>query len=80
MTTDTLVTTDSRGRVTVGHPDQRFRLTETSDGALILEPVMIMSSLERRFLANADLQAQIAHARAHPELAVERPRRHMSTS
>ncbi|MGZ4619584.1 MAG: hypothetical protein ACXV5Q_13650 [Frankiaceae bacterium] len=45
------------------------------DGTLILEPVVVVTELERRFLANAALQAQIEYARQHPEQRVDRPRR-----
>ena len=77
MFTDTLVETDSRGRASLGRPGKRYRLTESSDGTLTLEPAIIMTDLERRFLANTELQAQIAYAREHPEQAVERPRRRL---
>ena len=40
---------------------------EESDGTLVLEPAVVVTELERRFMANAALQAQIKDARKHPE-------------
>ena len=71
----TLVTTDGRGRASLGHPNQGYRLTEHADGTLVLEPAVVMSELERRFLADTDLQAQIAYYRAHPDELVTSTRR-----
>lgn len=48
---------------------------EEPDGTLILEPAVVITELERRFMANATLQAQIAFAREHPEERVPRKRR-----
>lgn len=80
MSADTgrLVETDSRGRATVGHPDTRYLLHEHADGTLVLEPAVIMSELERKFMANAALQNQIAHAKDHPENRVPRKRRRLT--
>ena len=76
ITQERIIDTDSRGRATIGHPDQRYLLREQSDGAIVLEPAVVMSELERRFLANTEIQEQIAHARAHPEERVRwQPRR-----
>jgi len=75
--TDWLIDTDSRGRASLGRPGRRYRMTESPDGTLTLEPASLITDLERRFLANTDLQAQLAYARAHPEQAVERPRRRL---
>ncbi len=72
---DQLIETDSRGRASLGRPDRRYLLREESDGTLILEPAVVMTELERRFLANAALQAQIDYARQHPEQRIDRPRR-----
>lgn len=75
MTGTRLVTTDSRGRATVGRPDQSFLLYEQEDGTLVLEPAVVISELEHRYLANATMQAQIEYARAHPEERVPRKQR-----
>lgn len=72
------VTSDPRGRVSVGHPDRSFLLHEEEDGTLILEPAVVMSELEQRFLKNAAVQAQIEFARAHPEQRVARRSRNAS--
>jgi hypothetical protein len=69
---DQIVETDSRGRASLGHPDQRYLMHEESDGTLILEPATVVTELERRYMANATLQAQIEYARAHPEQRVPR--------
>ena len=70
-----LVTADPRGRVTVGQPDRPYLVHEEPDGTVVLEPAVVMSELERRFLENAALQASIEYARAHPEQRVgRRPR------
>lgn len=70
-----LVTTDARGRATVGRPDQSFLLYEQEDGTMILEPAVVISELEHRYLANAAMRAQIEYARAHPEERVPRKQR-----
>ena len=77
MLTEVLLDTDSRGRASLGRPGRRYRMTEANDGTITLEPASIITDAERRYLANTDLQAQIAHARAHPEEAVERQRRRL---
>lgn len=69
---DQIVETDNRGRASLGKPGGRYLMHEESDGTLILEPAVVVTELERRFMANSALQAQIAFAREHPELA--RPR------
>ncbi len=70
-----LVTSDPRGRLTVAQPDRQYLVHEEDDGTLVLEPAVVISELEHRFLANAALQAQIAYARDHPEQRVSRRRR-----
>ena len=70
-----LVETDSRGRASLGRPNRRYLLHEESDGTLVLEPAVVMTELERRFLANRELVAQIEDARSHPERRVTRPAR-----
>lgn len=69
---DQIVETDARGRASLGRPDRRYLMHEESDGTLVLEPAVVLTELERRFLANSALQAEIAHARAHPEQRVKR--------
>jgi len=69
---DQIVETDARGRASLGRPGRRYLMHEESDGTLVLEPAVVVTELERRFLANAALQAQINYARAHPEQRVRR--------
>lgn len=73
-----VVDTDKRGRATLGPADRRYLMHEESDGTLILEPAVVVSELERRFMANAAIQAQIAYAQDHPEQRVSRTRRRLT--
>jgi len=75
--TATIVDTDARGRASLGRPGRRYLMHEEPDGTLVLEPATVITELERRFLANAALQAQIEEARAHPERQVPRQRRRL---
>jgi len=69
------VTADVRGRVAIGRPDRAFLMHEEDDGTVVLEPAVVMSELEQRFLRNAGVQAQIEYAREHPEERVGRSAR-----
>jgi len=53
--------------MTVGKPDGTYILHEEPNGTIILEPAVVMSEEEYRFMSNAKIQADIAHAKAHPE-------------
>jgi hypothetical protein len=68
-----IVETDARGRASLGKPLGRYLMHEESDGTIILEPATVVTELERRFMANSVLQAQVAYAREHPEQ--QRPRK-----
>lgn len=70
---DQIIETDARGRASLGRPSRRYLMHEESDGTLVLEPAVVVTELERRFMANSTLQAQIAYAKEHPEQ--QRPRR-----
>jgi hypothetical protein len=72
---DQIVETDARGRASLGRPGRRYLLHEESDGTLVLEPAVVVTELERRFLANAAVQAQIEYAKAHPDERIKRRRR-----
>lgn len=72
MSASRLVTADPRGRLTVGEADRSYLVHEEPDGTVVLEPAVVMSELERRFLENAALQASIEYARQHPEQRVTR--------
>lgn len=77
MTTPmTLIEVDARSRVTLpGKANRRYLVREEDDGTVILEPAVVMSELEARYLANPELQARVAHGRAHPEQGRPRPER-----
>ena len=62
-----IITTDQRGRAPIGHPGQRYITTEDETGTITLEPAVVISELEHKFLSNLDLQARIAYMDAHPE-------------
>ncbi len=71
-----MVEVDARSRVTLpGKAHRRYLLHEQDDGTMILEPAVVISELEARYRANPQLQAQIEHARAHPEQSQPRPSR-----
>lgn len=80
MTSQTpMIDVDGRNRVTLpGKAHRRYLLHEQPDGTLILEPAIVMSEREARYLGNPDLQARIQYARAHPEDARPRPARRTS--
>jgi len=71
----TLIETDARGRTTLPGRNQRYVLHQQSDGALVLEPAIVMTEAERKFLANTELQERIAYLDAHPEEFVKSERR-----
>jgi len=76
--TRVLLETDQRGRLTLpGVIKRRFLARTEDDGTIILEPAVVMSEAEHKFLANAELQASIAHYEAHPEQLVPRQRRRL---
>lgn len=72
---DQIIDTDARGRASLGQPNHRYLMHEESDGTLVLEPAVVITELERRFLANTEVQEQIAYARAHPEQRIRRSQR-----
>ena len=71
-----LISTDTRGRATLGQPNRDYRVTSCTDGSLLLEPAVVVSELELRFLSNTALQSEIAHYHAHPDELVVSARRH----
>lgn len=76
--TRVLLETDRRGRLTLPGADKRRFLARTeTDGTIILEPAVVMTEAERKFLANTELQATIAHYDSHPEQLVARRRRRL---
>lgn len=75
-TTATLIESDARSRVTLpgNKGNRRYLMHEEPDGTLILEPAVVMSELERRYLLS-EVAAQVEDARAHPERRTGRPTR-----
>ena len=71
----TLIETDARGRTTLPGGRCRYILSTQADGALLLEPAVVMTQAEQRFLANTELQERIADLEAHPEQFVRSDRR-----
>ena len=57
-----LVRADARGRLSLGRPHAEFLLSEQPDGALVVEPTALVSSLEAALLANDDIQHSMAMA------------------
>lgn len=71
----TVLTTDARGRLTLGPKNQTFAVTELEDGALLLEPAVVMTRADLAFATTEGLQVQVAASLAHPEDGVSYRRR-----
>ncbi len=72
----TMIELDGRSRVTLpGKAGRRYLIHEEADGVLVLEPAVVISEAERRYLADPALQASVKYARKHPEEARPRPKR-----
>lgn len=54
-----IVTTDGQGRATLGPQDQIYRVTELEDGALLLEPVRVLTEVEHAVLGTPGLVEQL---------------------
>ncbi len=48
--------------MSLGRPNTTFIMSEQPDGAIVLEPAVIVSALEARFLADDNLQDRLARA------------------
>ncbi len=73
----TLVELDDRRRLSlgkIGH-HSRYLVHEEPDGTIILEPAVVLSEAEARFIANSDLVAQVEDNRAYPDRGRTRPAR-----
>jgi hypothetical protein len=71
-----LIETDGRSRVVLpGHPDQRFLMTEQSDGSLLLEPAVVVSQAQAEYDGTPQLQELLARATASPTIRRSRSRR-----
>lgn len=72
MTTTTparsiMIEADSRSRLTLpGKAHRRYLVHEHEDGTVVLEPAVVLSELEARYLANPQLQAIVERGRANP--------------
>lgn len=71
-----LIETDARGRASLARPGRRYLMHEEADGTLVLEPAVVVTELERRFMANSLVQTEIAYAKDHPEQRLPRRERH----
>ncbi|MGP9722558.1 hypothetical protein ACT3SZ_00900 [Corynebacterium sp. AOP40-9SA-29] len=69
------VTTDNRGRVSLGpgHGDETFIIEETAAGSVILTPAKVVSKLDEYIVSNPRIMAALAEEPT-PENTV--PRRH----
>jgi hypothetical protein len=72
----TMIELDGRSRVTLpGKAGRRYLVHEEADGVLVLEPAVVISEAERRYLADPAVQASVQYAREHPEEARPRAKR-----
>lgn len=75
----TILTTDGRGRISLGPRNQVFKVTELDDGALLLEPAVVMTRADLAFATNPALQAQVEASLSDPTEGIayrRRSRRH----
>ena len=70
-----LVTTDARGRATLGERDTSYRVTTLDGGVLLLEPVEVMTRSEMALLRNPEALARINEGMARRAEATPRRRR-----
>ncbi|HBJ72805.1 MAG TPA: hypothetical protein DDY88_03640 [Actinobacteria bacterium] len=69
-----LVETEDRSRVVLpGHPDQKYVMTEQSDGSLLLEPAIVVTVAQREYDQQPELQELLR--RATQSTTVRRARR-----
>jgi hypothetical protein len=71
-----VVTTQARGRVTLGAlaTASQYIVHSEADGVLVLEPATVLSVTEKKLLENSALMAAIQDSREHPEKMVKRDR------
>ncbi|GAA3180837.1 hypothetical protein GCM10010531_38730 [Blastococcus jejuensis] len=70
----TIVETDALSRVVLpGHSNQRFILTENSDGSLLLQPARVVTEAQAEYESVPELRALLA--RASESRTVHRVRR-----
>ena len=78
----TLIELDSRRRASLAKlaKHDRYLASEEPDGTIVLVPAVVITELESRFRANADLVAQVKDNMAHPERRVRHPRPQRATT
>lgn len=74
-----LVTTDNRGRMTLGARSQTFRVTHLEDGALLLEPALALTETELAALRTPGFVEQIDASMARPDTGRRAGRRSSRT-
>ncbi|HEY5111030.1 MAG TPA: hypothetical protein VII67_01735 [Acidimicrobiales bacterium] len=76
MNEPTIVTTQARGRLTLGAlaTASQYIVHSEADGVLVLEPATVLSVTEKKLLENSALMAAIQDSREHPEKMVKRDR------
>lgn len=65
-----IVETDSRNRVSlssVANRRRRYVIHASADGTITLEPAVVLTELERAYLANSEVQAVVETGRANPQ-------------
>ena len=65
-----LLETDSRGRATLPGGRRRYLVSTLANGALVLEPALVISEAEANFRANTEVIARIAAVQREPGIAV----------
>jgi len=78
----TLIELDSRRRASLAKlaKHDRYLASEEPDGTIVLVPAVVITELESRFRANADLVGQVKDNMAHPERRVRHPRAQQANS
>jgi hypothetical protein len=71
----TILTSDARGRITLGPKNQTFAVTELGDGSLLLEPAVALTRADLAFVTDEELRVQVAASLADPQGGVTYRRR-----
>jgi hypothetical protein len=77
-TSDVLLDVDDRGRASLarlGAAGKRYLGRVDPDGTIVLEPAVVLTTMEARLHANPEIHAQVLDAMAHPERAERTTRR-----
>lgn len=70
-----LITTDKRGRFTLGPKEKTYKVIELEHGALLLEPAQVLTDVEVAALRTPGFIAQIDSSMARPTQGRARERR-----